>query len=111
MKFSALNPTLGSGPRVPEGIITWTVSFDCPLCRTRTSIEVWPQPARYPVWNISPAPLDMLNSIETAVDIQGQWNRMWDSVTIQPSIKEPPHPRQIKCLAHFSIIKGAIHFS
>jgi len=108
MRFSKLLPQLGGTsdwkPEHPQ----WELSFTCPLCQHRTGVRVSGNPPAHPVWQINPAPLDMLASITTDELIEVQWARIWDGVTIEPSMQQLPHPRQVQCNAHFSVVAGNI---
>jgi len=108
MKFSELLPQLhGTFDSTPARPL-WDLSFCCPLCHNRTSVRVTGNPPVQPVWQLTPAPLDLLNSIQAGEDIMVQWNRLWDSVTIAPSMQQLPHARQVNCSAHFTVLKGEI---
>jgi len=65
-------------------------------------------PPAHPIWQIKPAPLDMLNSITADELNEIQWARIWDGCTIEPSMQQLPHPRQVQCSAHFSVVQGEI---
>jgi len=109
MKFSFLNPTLGShsGLNKPDAPV-WTLSFTCPGCGTRTEVPVSGRKPAHPVWKITPDPMAMMNSFVAGEDYMQQWARIWDRVTIEPSMQQLPHPRQITCRAHFSVHDGKV---
>lgn len=108
MKFSKLIPRLGGTADWKPERHQWELSFACPLCQNRTGIRVSGNPPTHPVWRVKPAPLAMLDSITTDEPNEVQWARIWDSVTIEPSMQQLPHPRQVACAAHFSVINGEV---
>ncbi len=111
MKFSKLLPELhGSADFKPEAP-RWQLSFCCPLCQHRTGILVSGNPPAGFVWKLAPDPLAILNSIQSGELIEPQWAKIWDGVTIEPSMQQLPHPRQVTCAAHFSVTKGEIVLS
>lgn len=108
MRFSSLKPILGSSTRTKPGEPYWWVHFNCPDCGVGTSVEVSGRPAGGSVFKITPDPLALQDMVQSGSDILAQWSNIWDHVTIEPSIKEPPHPRQRPCRSHFSIVKGEV---
>lgn len=44
----------------------------------------------------------------TKGNIEEQTKALWNGVTIEPSMQNLPHPRQVQCAAHFSVINGEI---
>lgn len=57
---------------------------------------------------VTPTPIVMDNSVDVSKDYFEQRNNQWNSVNLQPSLKNLPHPRQVNCKAHFSIVNGSI---
>lgn len=112
MKFSKLLPQLGSASGLStREQPTWTLSFLCPLCQQQTSVAVSGRPPSGCVWKLTPDPMAMLDSIQTGELIEVQWARIWDAATVEPSMQNLPHARQIKCTAHFSVSNGEIILS
>lgn len=113
MKFSALNPRLGSaGDLSSAAAPVWELNFKCSRCGCDTGIRVSGRPAQHPVWHLTPDPMALLNSIQSPKScgelIEVQWARIWDGVTIEPSMQNLPHPRQVTCNAHITVTRGDI---
>lgn len=100
--FRNLRPTLMPKPHA------WTLAFYCPVCGNKTSIDVTGEPAVHPIWKIDPSPAVLIDRIKVVTDLAAAWENNFDDVTIEPSMKDLPHPRQINCKAHFSVTKGHI---
>jgi hypothetical protein len=100
VKFAELQP-FASATTI-EGLPGFELNFQCPGCRTRTAIHVWERPSRsaggWNVWQIKP------RMPEAGLDHEPEWN----NATIEPSMQGLPHPRQVQCTAHFSVIAGEI---
>lgn len=111
MRFSELNPLLGGSMRFTVEKPIWQLSFECPLCRQRTSIDVTNLDPFDHVWNLSPDPLRLFDSIVTDQDILAQHRNIWDAVTIKPSMQNLPHSRKNPCPAHFSVDHGNVVLS
>lgn len=105
--FRSLAPRLTGDSELskPEAPV-WRLFFKCPGCGHETSVSVSGRPAAWPIWRMEPHPLQLMDRIKPGEDIMAQWERNWDDVTIEPSMKDLPHPRQINCKAHFSVTRG-----
>lgn len=106
--FSALKPALGPSDLSKPEAPVWTLSFRCPGCGSTTSVAVSGRPAQHPVWKITPDPMTLLGSIQSGTDIDQQWDALWDQVSIEPSMQNLPHPRQSRCVRHFTVTSGKI---
>lgn len=86
--------------------MVWWLYFDCPLCRSRTEIAIHGGLAAAPVWQSTPSPEEMCGIVGDVKEVR---DGLWDRLTLAPSLQDLPHPRQIKCTAHFSVVAGTIH--
>jgi len=85
----------------------WTLTLKCPVCGHETSIAVSGiAPAVHPVWSMKPHPVEIIERLKG--DGSTEPERCWDDVTIEPSMKDLPHPRQVNCKAHFSVTRGHV---
>jgi hypothetical protein len=101
MKFSELNPEIrGTEAKGYEGCNEFRVT--CPICHQPFSFYA------------------RLNGPEDRTKAIWQWTHVsnfpagsaWDSITVEPSIQNHPHARNLPaCPAHFSIIKGEVVMS
>lgn len=97
MKFADLQPFLARSDLSRGGLNTvLDLNFNCPGCGTRTIIHVSHLEPEAPVWKMTPDP---------RLGKEDQWLE----VTIFPSIKDTPHPRNITCaMRHYSVIGGEV---
>lgn len=107
--FRNLKPALGGqSPHDKPTEPTWQLSFNCPECGHRTSVSVSGRVPVWPIWYMTPHPVQLVERIKPGEDIAAQWERNFDDVTIEPSMKDLPHARQVNCKAHFSVTRGHI---